>query len=236
MLNGERVKVIGVGFLDTKQMWYLVYDENVTSMRYITRIDNKLTVVDRKEVFYRSNHTFYDFINEMLHCEAMQECVKTNDFKTITRYLLPFFSEKDSGKYGKILEINLKLYLNGYRGNSCIVSSVGKVDVKHNNKRIQIKSNCGEINEFFTDDREYIKHDIVAYSMDNQNHVNEPWNVTIIPSEDFIPMLENLDLIRRKKSTSGYMRITIQTYKNSKRKTVGLFNALNEYITAEQFK
>lgn len=146
----------------------------------------------------------------------------TNYNETINR-----FKETDCGKFGKAFEINVKHYLNGNRGNSDTVSAKGKTDCTHKGNKFEIKSNCGELDGIE-------KNDYIIYTMDNKNDFDKPQNAKVIPPKDFLSLLNNLGLVRTKKSTNGYMKTTIQSYANSKKKYNGLAEALSGYPTLEQ--
>ena len=139
------------------------------------------------------------------------------------------FKESDMGKYGKAFEINVKLVLNGNRGNSSKVSAKGKTDVQYHGKKLEIKSNCGELEKI-------VKNDFVVYTMDNVRDFQNPERAAVIPANEFFQMMEKLGLVREKKTTGGYIKTTIQSYKNSKRKTAALAEALAKYPTLEQWK
>ena len=134
------------------------------------------------------------------------------------------FKFNDSGKYGKAFEINVKRALNGGRGNSSKVSAKGKTDVQYHGKKLEIKSNCGELEKIS-------KNDYVVYSMDNMAEFDKPWYASVIPADEFFQMMESLGLVREKKTTGGYIKTTIQSYKNSKKKTLALRVALAKYPT-----
>lgn len=139
------------------------------------------------------------------------------------------FKEKDSGRFGKAFEINVKHYLNGNRGNSDKVSAKGKTDVKYHGYKLEIKSNCGELDGIE-------KNDYIIYSMDNEHDFMTPEQAVVIPADTFREMLEDLGLVRVKKASSGMRKTTIQSYKNSKKKTIALEKALNEFITLKDWK
>ena len=139
------------------------------------------------------------------------------------------FKDSDSGKYGKAFELNTKKYLNGRRGNIDHVSPKNHTDVRFHGIKLEIKSNCGEIND------DIKKNDFIIYTMDNESDYYEPFNAKVLTPDEFLNVLESLNLIRTKKSTCGTMKTTIQSYKNSKRKTTALYGALNQFITLEQW-
>lgn len=144
----------------------------------------------------------------------------TNYSETINQ-----FKTSDSGRFGKALEINVKHYLNGNRGNSSVVSAKGKTDVKHKGVKYEVKSNCGEINE------NIMSNDFIIYSYDNKADWNKPERCHIIPTIDFINELKKLGLMRTKKSTNGQLKTTIQSYANSKRKLAAWTKAVDKYPT-----
>ena len=134
------------------------------------------------------------------------------------------FKATDCGRYGKAFEINVKHFLNGNRGNSDVVSAKGKTDVKYRGMTFEIKSNCGEIAKIE-------KNHFVIYTMDNKNDFDRPENARVIPSVEFVQIINHIGLFRTKKTTNGYMTYAIQTYNNSKRKTKALTEALAKYPT-----
>ena len=169
-------------------------------------------------------------IETMLKNDETKRSIKEGNWEKVAVVALDILSEKDSGRFGKTWEITVKLYLNGYRGNSCKVSAKGMADLKYHGMRFEVKSNCGEINE------DILKNDYILYTMDNEIDCYSPWNAKVIPADEFVEMLDNLGLIRTKKSTAGYMKKTIQSYRNSKRKTSLFEKALSEYPTLKEWE
>ena len=141
-----------------------------------------------------------------------------------------FFKANDSGRFGKAFEINAKHYLNGNRGNSNKVSPKGKTDVKFKGITFEIKSNCGEINPNIE------KNGYVIYTMDNETDYANPGNARVIPANEFVKLIERIGLMRTKKSSSGEWKTTIQSYKNSNKKTYALAKELMNYPTLEEYK
>lgn len=133
------------------------------------------------------------------------------------------FKETDCGRYGKAFEINVKHFLNGNRGNANKVSAKGKIDVQSKGIKYEVKSNCGEINE------DILKNDYIIYTPDNMRDFERPEQAFVIPAQAFVDMFHALGLVRTKKSTNGQLKTSIQSYRNSKRKTEMLFNALVQY-------
>ncbi len=165
----------------------------------------------------------YEALENFLHTDLCKALVKGEHWETLSKCMLYFFKESDCGKYGKIFEIIIKLYLNGYRGNSCIVSPKGKVDVTYKGKRIEVKSNCGELDDIR-------KSEYVVYTMDNEAEVNTPQYARVLPVDSFMYVLESINLIRTK-TNKGYVKTTIQSYKNSKKRSALFENLL---VTASQ--
>lgn len=176
--------------------------------------------------------TKYEMIEKRLHEQDVKNAVKNRDWKYVVNSITGYFSEKDSGKNGKIWEIVNKLYLNGYKGNSCIVSPKGKVDVTYKGNKLEIKSNCGQLEM-----DNLLKNDYICYTMDNESDIYNPENGKIAKPAEWYDMLDNIGLIRNnKKSSSGLRTTAIQSYKNSKKKTIALEQALSEFVTLKDWK
>lgn len=140
------------------------------------------------------------------------------------------FKTTDSGRFGKAFEINVKNFLNGKKGNSDIVSGKGKTDVHFHGVKYEIKSNCGEINKGME------KNGYIIYTMDSETDYCQPGQAFVIPAGEFVEMIKKLGLMRTKKSTNGELKTTIQTYRNSKKKTLALALALAQYPTLNEWK
>ena len=139
------------------------------------------------------------------------------------------FKDTDAGKYGKAFEINVKHFLNGNRGNANKVSAKGKTDVQSKGIKYEVKSNCGEIND------DILKNDYIIYTPNNRDDYAEVQRAYVIPADEFVTLFNELGLVRTKKSTNGQLKTTIQSYRNSKRKTTLLYEALAHYTTLEQW-
>lgn len=135
------------------------------------------------------------------------------------------YKSTDCGRFGKALEVNVKHLLNGNRGNSDKVSAKGKIDVKHKGLKYEIKSNCGEINE------NILTNDFIIYSYDSESDWNNPTACHVIPAKEFIEIVESLGLMRKKVSTNGQLKKSIQSYRNSKRKALAWMTAIDNYPT-----
>lgn len=139
------------------------------------------------------------------------------------------FKTTDCGRYGKAFEINVKHFLNGNRGNSNRVSAKGKTDVQNKGIKYEVKSNCGEIND------DILKNDYIIYTPDNKTDFEHPEQAFVIPAQAFVDMFHELGLVRTKKSTNGQLKTTIQSYRNSRRKTTMLYETLARYTTLKQW-
>lgn len=175
--------------------------------------------------------TFYEFIEATLKHEHFRSIVKREDWKELTHLLLHFFNPKDSGKFGKIYEINTKLYLNGYRG-SVIVSPSGKIDLKHKGIKYECKSNCGDLKNILFST---ITCTHVIYSEFNERDCENPANGRIYELNDFIESFKALGLIRKRRNKDE-KPFAIQSYRNSKRKHNALIAMQNEHPTIETIR
>lgn len=169
-------------------------------------------------------------VNKEEITDALAERIKYNwDNLTDAETTLYEFKTTDAGKYGKAFEINVKHFLNGNRGNANKVSAKGKTDVQNKGIKYEVKSNCGEINE------DILRNDFIIYTPDNVADYAEVQRAFVVPANDFVAMFHELGLVRTKKSTNGQLKTTIQSYRNSKRKTTMLYEALARYTTLGQW-
>lgn len=174
----------------------------------------------------------YELIEKRLHEEDVKTAVKNCNWDYVVNSIIGYFKDTDSGKNGKIWEIVTKLYLNGYKGNSCIVSPKGKVDVTYKGNKLEIKSNCGQL-----DIESLFNMDYVCYTMYSEIDIYNPEHGKVTTPAEWYEMMDNIGLIRQaKKGSSGVRGTAIQSYKNSKKKTIQLANNLDEYITTEIWK
>lgn len=161
-----------------------------------------------------SNANIYDF---MVSC--------CGDSYDATIYM---FKVTDSGRFGKAFEINAKRYINGNRGNSRKVATKGKTDMQNHGIKYEIKSNCGELNAIE-------KNQYIIYTYDNRADWNHPENAHVIPSAEFMDILDKCGLIREKRTSNCSMVKAIQSYKNSKRKTAMFTAMVDEYPTVAEW-
>lgn len=163
----------------------------------------------------------FELINERLHEADMKKAVSEKNWKAVVEAIEPFYKESDSGKYGNIFEIITKLNLNGYKGNSCVVSPKGKVDVTYKGQKIEVKSNCGELDD--------ITADIIIYTMDNKEDIFSPDEAHVLTRDNFFKVLRDNNLIRTTKKKNGYIKHNIQSYKNSKKRSHNFMFGLFDY-------
>lgn len=167
-------------------------------------------------------------IDEMI--SVYRETGKSYTFETVKRWISEMRdNEKDSGVYGKVFEMAVKTYVNGHRGNWNKVSAKGKTDMKSKGVTYEIKSNCGELNPSI------IKNDYIIYTYDNQLDCLNPWNARVIPTDDFLAIVDACGLRRKKVSTNGQLKESIQSYKNSKRKSALWITAVDKYPTLKEW-
>lgn len=140
------------------------------------------------------------------------------------------YKETDCGRYGKAFELSVKMYMNGRRGNITEVARKGKVDMYYKGQKFEIKSNCGEIND------DIFRNKFVVYSPDNEIDYLRPWNARILTPEQFVAEVKNCGLYRRRKSTGGYVKNAIQSYKNSRKKFTLWTETLKQFEKLEDFK
>lgn len=153
----------------------------------------------------------------------------------------------DNGNNGKALEILVKLALNNF--NFSGVSKNGRVDTIKNGVKYEIKTNCGELATLDENGEiiksSLLKSDYIIYSMDYSFDNNATFldilddvlfSFYVIPVTDFMEILKDNGLLRTKKSTYAIRnnlsyndRLTIQSYKNSKKKYDAFFHALANY-------
>ena len=134
------------------------------------------------------------------------------------------YKETDCGAMGKTFERDLKVLF----GQADKVASPGKADLRRRYKYVECKTNAGELGEV---GGKLIKgSSLVLYvPVVNMELPVEKQEGFLIDRVVFLETLEELELIRTKKSTSGKMKTTIQTiwnYKQNKPHSLKKYNAL----------
>lgn len=138
------------------------------------------------------------------------------------------YSTHDSGAMGKTLERDLKVLL----GLADKVASPGKADFRKRYKNGEVKTGAGELGGL---GGKLIKGSsfVVYVPVVNMDLPVEKQEGFILDRAVFLEMLDSLGLIRTKKSTSGAMKVTIQTFWNHKQNkphSVKKYNALMDAL------
>lgn len=134
------------------------------------------------------------------------------------------YKETDCGAMGKTFERDLKMLF----GQADKVASPGKTDLRRRYKNIECKTNAGELGEV---GGKLIKGSslVIYVPVVNMELPVEKQEGFLIDRAVFLEILEELELIRTKKSTSGKMKVTIQTiwnHKQNKPHSLKKYNAL----------
>ena len=134
------------------------------------------------------------------------------------------YKDSDCGAMGKTFERDLKVLF----GQADKVASPGKADLRRRYKNIECKTNAGELGEV---GGKLIKGSslVIYVPVVNMELPVEKQEGFLIDRAVFLEILEELELIRTKKSTSGKMKVTIQTiwnYKQNKPHSLKKYNAL----------
>ena len=159
----------------------------------------------------------------------------------------------NSGNEGRTVELAVKLALDNYRGAQAISAATRKDTFKSLDgvkTSFEIKSGCGVLANIDENGNYYgtmLKSEYVIYVPEYDINLPVTCQAYVLLVEDFIEILQEIGLIRLKMSGAQYCngqrkegafydRLTIQTFKNSKRKTALLYEALNRYAdTMEDF-
>lgn len=150
---------------------------------------------------------------------------KVSSYNEYVSYNMPYVVPTigvNSGNVGRLFEMTVKSLMNNYKGN--FVSRAGHADTtkKVNGKiqSIEIKSGCGELAKIDSNGIHWYKSPITVYSYDGTIE-----NAVVMETSHFFDLLEACELIRFKRSSHynascgyEYDRITIQSFKNSKKK------------------
>ena len=126
----------------------------------------------------------------------------------------------NNGAGGNAFEVACKqvLYGNRFKG----ISKANGTDAKSNGYMYEVKTNCGGLNGIE-------KNDFVIYAIIEQGDIITTEfaqvNSFVIPANEFMEGLNELGLIRTKDGN----RITIQSFKNSKKKYEALLDWLYNY-------
>jgi hypothetical protein len=129
----------------------------------------------------------------------------------------------DSGLLGKLYEMEIKKALGCMNGKN--ISKATQVDTRKNGFAIEIKQGASEIEMLFTNK----KIDYIFYCPDFLESDNVMLCTYVLTKSDFLQVLESCGLIRMKTSTSGQVKHTIQSYKNSNKKYNLFLDGLEEH-------
>ena len=173
---------------------------------------------------------------EMVNTYKYEYAINENPFVQITKGV-------SSGSHGNLYEYEIKLALNNFRFKG--IALQGNIDTrkKVDNiiNKIEIKQGCSElaiIDENGNIKSTIMKSDLIVYNPDFVSGDNAINGSYILNVNDFIKGLNEIGLIRYKKSTSMSKRpkelqyndrIAIQSYKNSKKKYNALYDMLEQY-------
>ena len=152
----------------------------------------------------------------------------------------------NSGSDGRLYERKVKAVMHNYKGATHISKATQQDTIKKLDgvfSSFEIKQGCGVIANITEDGTLYgamLNSDYVIYCPQYNRALPIVTQAYILPTVDFIEILKEIGLIRYKysgnqycngerKSNAFYDRLTIQTFKNSKRKTELLYDNLNKY-------
>lgn len=160
----------------------------------------------------------------------------------------------NSGSDGRLFEMAVKMCLNNYRFNG-VVANNGCIDTTKtfNGKKhtFEIKSGCGTI--AILDEKgniknsELLKSEYVIYCPEYFNDSPVSYQAFVFPVNTFLMVLNDCGLLRykysglqyeftkdgtkKRKANAYHDKLTIQTFKNSKRKTDLFYSMIEEYGT-----
>ena len=121
------------------------------------------------------------------------------------------------------------------------VKSTGRCDLTLKGTTYELKTGCGELGKitYNADGKEVIhirKVDFYVYAPEYNENYNALQQAYVISQNDFLSLLDDIGLIRYKKSSyavkNGFDRpdkITIQSFKNSRKKYNALYDGLETY-------
>ena len=134
------------------------------------------------------------------------------------------YKETDCGAMGKTFERELKVFF----GFADVVASPGKADFRRRYKNHEFKTGSGELGD--VGGRLIKGSSVVLYvPVVNMDLPVEKQEGFLVDRAVFLEILEEMELIRTKKSTSGKMKVTIQTiwnHKQNKPHSLKKYNAL----------
>ena len=117
------------------------------------------------------------------------------------------YKPTDSGAIGKTFEKELKAFFN----QRAQVSAQGKIDMRKNRINFEVKTGAGEVDYLFNSKVKYTIYVPVVFSKNVVNHQEG----FILESKVFLQVLEECGLLRKKISSAGIEKTTIQTFWNN---------------------
>lgn len=184
--------------------------------------------------------------------EIINNFINYRNYAINTNYNVKPTKGTNSGCGGRTFEYAVKLALGNIKGAAHISAAAQKDTVKTLEglkKSFEIKSGCGVIANINESGEYYgamLKSDYTIYCPEYDETAPVFVQAYVIPTTDFIAMLQDLGLLRlkmsgaqyengAKKDGAYYDRLTIQSFKNSKRKTAALYEALESYDSFTTF-
>lgn len=144
----------------------------------------------------------------------------------------------DNGIGGKCFEVctvaEIVKHCNG-------VKSTGRCDMTYKGATYELKTGCGELGKitYNASGAEVVhirKVDFYVYAPEYNENYNALLQAYVIPQDDFLSLLNDIGLMRRKKSSYAIKnsfdrpdKITIQSFKNSNKKYNALYDGLEQY-------
>ena len=145
-------------------------------------------------------------------------------------------NHESTGTFGRDLESRLRYILGNYRAKNLVSNRIGNDTTKKVNGHIvkfEIKQRCSTIGDYRKgyDNFPLLNSNYVLYMMKYSPDMTEQEiidNTFVIPSGEFLTILNSLNLIRNNTKRLEYQ---IQVFYTSKKKTSAFYNALSVYPT-----
>ena len=152
------------------------------------------------------------------------------------------YNVSDCGRNGKTFEMAVKVAIKNYQFSG--IAKQGKTDTRKKLdgilNSIEIKSGCGELaiidknGEIVTT---CLNSDLIVYSPDYDPKSEAEYQSYVLNTNDFMEILQDLNLIRYKKSSAMCHqpkeqqyndRMSIQSFSNSRKKSDAFYDSLEE--------
>lgn len=118
------------------------------------------------------------------------------------------YKSSDCGANGKTFEREVKAFF----GQKAIVAKQGKIDFRKHSKCYELKTGAGELDFLMKSKIRYVIYVPVV----RPDEAVERQEGFVLERITFLAILEETGLIRKKVSTSGQEKVTIQTFWNNK--------------------